>query len=255
MSETLDPKKQLMIGALYGELSPAEEAEFQRLLADDPELDAEYAELQGTRSLLGEWAGDQESPGFVFLGPESAPHARGTGWLARLRAGMSAPAWGFAAAATVLVVLMASGFRVDRMGNSLVLGFGTTTTAQPVIDNGFRANTGQEAAPALQATPGAVQTTPVAMPPDLLTRHELDTFAAGFMHAVESRLDDYTQRQNGELAYVMQNFYQDLRERQMQNYSLIMNQLEGTEFGLSKGSPTRSLPDSLLQTDPREDDR
>lgn len=158
MTDTpLDPKREQMIAALYGELSPEEMEAFRVLLKEDTELAREWEELRGTRSFLQkagaemEAHAEEQAGAFSFLSPEeeapSAGRADRAGkqpdpgpptrpdaapaepvtWGARWRKLLLSPATGFAAAALTLAVLMLSGLRVDRVEGGLAIRFAPET--------------------------------------------------------------------------------------------------------------------------------
>lgn len=152
MSDTLDPKRDLMISALYGELSPEEMDRFRRILDEDPQLRAEWEELQQTRTLLQEgsaedripdpfvedapWIRSQDPGGEAARGLEpvresvqmiggrgrTSGNGRGR-WFSGLR-WLLAPAAGFALATAVFLVLAFSGLRVDRLERGFAVHFG-----------------------------------------------------------------------------------------------------------------------------------
>ena len=79
--ESLDPKRQTMIAALYGELSTEEQARFEVLLSEDAALRAEWEELRETRALLETVTANEpaHTPEFVFIDraqKESKPKRR-----------------------------------------------------------------------------------------------------------------------------------------------------------------------------------
>ncbi len=139
----LDPNREQMIAALYGELAPEEMEAFLAHLKKDPELEKEWDELQGTRAFLQKADAETETAGFSFLMPAAeaaaqrppaaqAPAAQapqrgasqaGLSWRAGWQRLLLSPATGFAAVALTLAVLMIAGLRVDRVAGALVIGF------------------------------------------------------------------------------------------------------------------------------------
>lgn len=136
--EPLETREQLLIAALYGELTEDQELDFQRRLSGDADLRAEWAELTGTRSLLQEWAPEEDpAPSFVFVDDAEEPALGGWERFIRgIRRGMSAPAWTFAGATVALVVLVISGFRVDRVENGFAVRFGPAPTLMQPAGSG-----------------------------------------------------------------------------------------------------------------------
>ncbi|MBD3161624.1 MAG: hypothetical protein GF346_05280, partial [Candidatus Eisenbacteria bacterium] len=102
----LDPRREKLIGLLYGELSEAEEKEIRREIAGDATLRRDFEELVATRQLLGEWKIEEESPRYQFLDREpTARRSDPDGPLARLRrkiGSWTALPWAVATAALVL---------------------------------------------------------------------------------------------------------------------------------------------------------
>jgi len=138
-AESLDPRRESLVAALYGELSAEEERALRALLAEDAELRAEWEALSESRAFLVRAAAEEQAPAFVFLDPEplsrhslpSSPVARAAGGLL---AALRAPAFGFGLAAAALFVLMIAGLRVDRQPGGLIVHFGDLrTTAEPGV--------------------------------------------------------------------------------------------------------------------------
>lgn len=196
--DTLDPRHEQLIAALYGELSPEEEAAFQEQLQADPELRAQWNELRETRSVLGEWTVEAPAPSFVFLDDEEAPPARSGVWK-RIKAGFRGPAWGLAAAG-VMAVLIFAGFRVDRVDNGLVFRFGP---GPALVTNGGSPVAGGTS---LDVAPGE---TASALP---------NAYTAGagpespvILRQVSAMLSDYQDKRNAELAYILRGMVDELR--------------------------------------------
>jgi hypothetical protein len=248
MSEQpLDPKRQMLIAALYGELSEEKEQEFQELLARDAGLRADWDELRETRVLLAEWAPEETAPAFeiteqeaAFLGPSSRRRGASPGLWAGLRGwfrgSWTPPAWGFAGATAVLVILILTGFRVDWVENGLVFRFGPDS--QIVSGSSPGAGSMTATAPG-NVDPGrigppsdGVRATPVAARGDLVTRHEMDYYSAGIMRMMSDMLVDYRNERNGELAYILGSLYEQLRSEQSEQYDDLKARVEGVGLGL-----------------------
>lgn len=204
--DTLDPRHEQLIAALYGELSPEEEEAFQQRLLTDAELRAEWDELRETRSVLGEWTLDEApSPSFVFLDGEDAPAParsgmRNRGLRSRFAAVFRGPAWGLAAAAAMAVLVFA-GFRVDRVDSGLVFRFGPGPAAV-IPGAGSQAADGGTS---LDVAPGETAALPNAY-----------TAGAGpespvVLRAVSAMLSDYQDQRNTELAYILRGMMDELR--------------------------------------------
>jgi hypothetical protein len=141
-ADSLDPRRDKLVAALYGELSAEEEQAFRAMLAADEALRAEWEELTEARAFLQEARSEEQAPQFVFLSPldlDPAKSARGR--VLRPHAGFWAaarrPALGFALGAAALLVLVLSGLRADRQDGALVLRFGAPRTGLPAAHEGL----------------------------------------------------------------------------------------------------------------------
>ncbi len=140
-ADALDPRRDRMIAALYGELSAEEERAFHEALATDAGLRAEWEELTAARGFLQESRVEEKAPAFSFLLPvdsssdralqshgvtvreeERRFETRRAGSWAALRL----PIASFALGAAALLVLMLAGLRIDRENGALVVRFGET---------------------------------------------------------------------------------------------------------------------------------
>jgi hypothetical protein len=92
--------KELLVGYLYDELTHSEQNEFTRHLAGCRACRDEVDELRGTRTQLALWRPPEPDLGFEVVQRPAAPVAKPSRW-------SFSPAWGFAAAA-VLVLAAAS---------------------------------------------------------------------------------------------------------------------------------------------------
>jgi hypothetical protein len=124
----------LLVGYLYDELTPSEQAEFTRHLAGCRDCRDEVDELHGTRSQLALWRPPEADLGFEIVRRPAAPAAQPTRWAI-------SPAWGLAAAA-VLVLAAASAIanlevRAGRDG--LVVRTGWNRAADPAAAGGVSA--------------------------------------------------------------------------------------------------------------------
>lgn len=140
--ELIDPRKDKLIAYLYGELPDAEAREVEKMLEEDLDLARELEELREVRSLLGEWEIEEKTPGFVLVDAEerASRRSRERGGakvygLARRIAGSRAW-WGLAAAACLLIVLGASGFRIDRVNGGVAFRFGAAGELGDVATGG-----------------------------------------------------------------------------------------------------------------------
>lgn len=88
--------KELLVGYLYDELPPAERSRFEAHLFSCAECRDEVAGLRATRAHLASWAPPQPDFDFQIIRAGAAPSARRLRW---------SPAWGFAAAAALLLAV------------------------------------------------------------------------------------------------------------------------------------------------------
>lgn len=235
----LDEDRDRIIAALYGELSPDEEDALRERLAGDPALQADYRDLAETRGILGAW--DVEAPASPFLLPASPP-----GFRERMRRAWRAPVltWGFAGATVALLVLLLAGFRVDRVDRGLAFRFGPESAPAPISS--------LAAGPASPSTrvvlPAGPQTLPVAETGSPVTRADMDRYAGGLMQAVSGLLDDYQERRNAELAYILKGFYDSMTTEQEKKYEELRAQVHGVGLGLlAEQSATNAALKDLMQ--------
>jgi hypothetical protein len=101
--------KELLVSFLYDEIDPASRRAFQNHLTTCRECRDELAELRGTRSQIATWTPPDADLGFRVVRESETPKRR---WF------HFSPAWGFAAAATLLLAIGAGIANVDvRYGN------------------------------------------------------------------------------------------------------------------------------------------
>lgn len=143
MKDPLDPRIDMMMASLYGELSAEDEARFQAMLEQDAALRAEWEDLRTTRRLLSSWDLEDRAPSFVLLPSaaertasnsepaSSVPQRSDTGFWAALRAGWrrqtAMTGWAVAAAAVLLAVLAFAEFRVQLLDGGIAFRFGPPT--------------------------------------------------------------------------------------------------------------------------------
>jgi anti-sigma factor RsiW len=168
--ELIDPRKDKLIAFLYGELSDADAREVEKMLAEDLELRREFEELREMRSLLGEWEIEEKTPGFVLVDTEASSGRRaggvrplGTRGLAQ-RIASSRAWWGLAAAACLLIVLGASGFRIERVNGGVAFRFGGASDVRDIATGGSgAAGTARDARTAGGAPSGSGSTDEVQL--------------------------------------------------------------------------------------------
>jgi len=253
-NDSLDPRRQMLIGALYEELSPEEMSAFETLLEDDASLRADWEELRATRQVLAEAAAVESEPGFAFLAEDVASPAGSPGLFARLRFGLRSgwvPAWSFAGATLVLLVMLSAGFRIDRVESGIVFRFGPGSDAPAGV--GAPPATMAGGAETLDlgqyAVPGGVTAMPAAATGDYLTRSDLDGYTAGVMNAVSGLLGNYQDEQRGEIAFILQGLYEQLRIEQRRDFDKLRARVDGVGLGLMmEQNRTSQRLESLVAT-------
>jgi anti-sigma factor RsiW len=193
-----------MVAALYDELPPDERAELEAELARDPALGREWRELQTTRTWLQEAAGAESDAADVDL----VLPARETdsGWWQRpaLTAGA-----GFAAAASLFVVLLLAGLRVDATDGGLLVRFEPATDAVTAT------------------TPDApVGPEVVARGGEPVTREEFARFADLLVQATSTQLDQLERRQSANQVQLVGALYDALAVDQRRQYDDLRTRLD-----------------------------
>jgi len=243
---TLDPQREKLIAALYGELNEQEEQELKAHLAQDASLRADWDELHEARAFLKAEA-EGPAPSFVFLTPPAGAkrvEEEPAGFWQRLRAGLQSPAGVFAAATAAAVIMVAAGFRVDRTPNGLTMGFGPSVNATPptslvsaerpgsMIPLETVEESGQPAAPFSLTSAQAAQQA------QYLTRTEFINYTNEMMLMLTARQNSRDQRRNGEMALMLQSFYDELMQRQRLEYADLRSQIDRVGFGIAGGNST-----------------
>ena len=224
--ESLDPKRQTLIAALYGELDAEELTKFQALLDEDAALRTEWEELREARALL-ETATVNEpayTPGFVFIdrSQKEAKPKRRFAWLPAF-----SPAWGFASVAACLAILMSAGLRVDHMDNGLVLRFGPAPVAKPAVTpTETPQETKQQIDMPIPVDDVHVKTTAG------VTRDDLNQYSTRMLDALTRLVDDAQDRQRKEFAYMMGRFYEEMADEQQRKYESLRQRMDGIGLGL-----------------------
>jgi hypothetical protein len=96
--------KELLVSFLYDEIDPASKREFQKHLSTCVECRDELAELGATRAQIATWTPPDADLGFRMVREAASPKRRWFQW---------SPAWGFAAAAVVLLAISAAIANLD----------------------------------------------------------------------------------------------------------------------------------------------
>lgn len=247
--DELDPRREKMVAALYGELSPEEEKEFFQFLSQDDELRSEWEELQTARAFLKHGEQEEQAPSFVFVPPLETAGAREesrAGFWERLRGLVFSPAGGFAAATAALVILIATGFRVDRVENGLAFRFGAPEKAAPSVETLARGIDG------LPITPGGSDFTPATQPeltaaPRYLTPADLNAYGDNLNAMMTAMIENYDQQRNSELGFVLKMMYDELMERQQRNYSELNSRIQRVGYGQVLGRGAEGQLESLIK--------
>lgn len=230
--------QELMIGAIYGELSPDEEREFENLIEGDAAIRSEFEELRDTRNVLEKWDVGDPTTGFVFLDPtETTPTRKPGGLWSRLTGWFSTPipSWGFAATSVALAVLILAGFRVDRVENGVAFRFGSETPQVTPL--------GQMASGSpLQQMPADGVLQPASL--GALTRDDLDQYSSGVLRIMSGMLDDYQDERNAEMIYIFQRLYEEMRFERRREYEELRAQMGGLGLGLMA---EQSMTNAVLQ--------
>jgi len=228
--ETLDPKRQTLIAALYGELDAEELAKFQALLEEDAALRAEWEELREARALL-ETATMNEpahTPEFVFIdrSQKEAKRKRGFAWLPAF-----SPAWGFASAAACLAILMGAGLRLDHVDNGLMLRFGPGPASKPTPVPATQTVTPQESKSSL-VTPIPNDGTHIETTAQVVTRDDLNQYSNRILVSLTRLMDESQDRQRKEFGYMMGRFYEEMANEQERKYESLRQRVDGIGLGL-----------------------
>jgi hypothetical protein len=196
-----------MISALYGELTENEMREFEAALEDDEELRRDWEELRQARASLQQLAREDAAPEFTFRMPGRGPIHRTEARVVPLWRWALASAAGFAAAASIFLVLLVSGLRVDRTTDGVLVRLGGAATGG--------AATASDRAPGLTGTSG-----------DFLTRAEFATFAEVLIDTTAVRLDELDRRQSSSRAEVARALYDALAVQQQRQYDDLSSQIQ-----------------------------
>ena len=240
----LDPRIDMLVAALYGELSEEEWSRFERLLAEDRELRQEWEELQGTRRALASWEIEEAAPAFVLLEPkERVERSTSPGtWVARIRTLLTSPAqlgWAVAAAAVLLLVFSWLDFHVERDGGSVAFRFGTPEAR---FVDGAPAASGVSDAWVTDSLGTRIPLTgdfsPVSNESPYMTRDEFYAYSEGVARALGDllRAADYNRAKNEEFSGYVRTLYSGLEDRQAESYYDLRTRIETIRYGLDQQS-------------------
>lgn len=224
----LDPRRQELVAALYGELDPEAEARFRTLLESDPVLREEWEELHDARVLLESAEETESAPVFVFLEPPREARRRVRGRiLPRIFAGRLSPLWGFAGAVAVFAAFFALGLRVDRVPHGVTVHFGS----EPAV---VAQRTAPPVPPSVSPDPSSegVRLEPAAQVSGPVTRDDFNAYSAVVLEAMADALSESQVRQRREMAYILERFYDNLIEEQDKKYEDLRARMDGVGLGL-----------------------
>lgn len=262
--ESLGPRIDTMMAALYGELSESEERAFRRILETDPALRAEWDELQGSRNLLAGWSVEETVPSFVLVGDAVTPRLRkaaasaaAPGWWSRITGALrglgGSPAWGLATVGAAVAAFVIADARVDRKVEERLasLGLERVGTAAPAGS--------ETAAPSL---PLELGTRPLAANGSeivqasgtYLTREEYERGNDQLMGSIASVLNEYGQRRDQETLDLMQAMYERVNQQQLYDYRQLNGRLEdlGHELLLNRSLAESKIEELLGPVQPRD---
>ena len=213
----LDPLRERMISALYGELTTEEMKRFEESLEENEELRTEWDELRGTRNFLSVAGSEEDDVEFSFTLPVdlSPGEEQESG---RLLPGpwrrWFSMAAGFSAAAAIFAVLLLSGLRVDRTAHGWFVGFSGAPEQQA----------------GLQPAGNDV----------VMTRDDFALFARELVQATDQRLTVMEERRSGEQAVLVRGFLealnmqqQEISLHQQKNYEDLRARVELVAYGLA----------------------
>lgn len=270
--ESLDPRIDTMMAALYGELSESEERAFLRLLETDPALRAEWDELRGSRNLLAAWSVEETVPSFVLVGDPIAPTARkaarrtSPGWWGRFLDSMrgfgAGPAWGLATAAAVAAVFLIgnarTASRLSEMQAEVAALKAQSASAPAPVGNPLDTTAGALASGAgLELTtrpPKSGGSEIVQASGSYVTHDDLDRSNDQLMGSIASVLNEYGQRRDQETLDLLQAMYERVNQQQLYDYRQLNGKLDdlGHELLLNRSMAEDKIEKLLGPAQPRD---
>jgi hypothetical protein len=202
----IDPRREPMVAAMYGELSDDEMREFETMLEQHEELRQDWQELLEARAGLQRLAQEEEDQSFSFRMPPDQAQAERPNVVPLWRWAIASAA-GFAAAASIFLVLILAGLRVDRTPDGVLVRFGGTAgealEASQAVD-GYAVRGGQQT----------------------ITRAEFAALADALIGATAARLDELERRQVSSQAEVARALYDALAVQQQRQYDDLTSQIQ-----------------------------
>ncbi|HEX7879024.1 MAG TPA: hypothetical protein VF720_06410 [Candidatus Eisenbacteria bacterium] len=224
--EAVDPKIDRMIAALYGELNDAERLEFEKQLANDPALRAEWEEISGTRNLLTGWELEDRVPSFVVV-PAVATRPRvAMGWVDVLRERFgnwfSVGGWVVAGAAAAVLLMLAKDIRIEKTPNGIAFNYGGKAPVNHVLPT-------DPSGSDFGGSPRLVNDG--ADGGQYVTKNELDQQSAAILRMMSAYMDDYRGRRDQELGAALRSLYGNLNARQASQYEDLLGKIDANHPG------------------------
>jgi hypothetical protein len=230
----MDCDKELLVGYLYDELTPAERESFAAHVRVCGACREEVQELQATRTQLATWAPPEPDFGFrIIRGAAAPPEPR---W-------RSLPAWGLAAAAALVLAASAAianlEVRYDDRGFSVSTGWSRAT---PALANLTPTPTSPGGAPSDQVMQLRADLVALGQRLDAVEKHgaRADTLNVGnrgseaeLLRRVNALIDQGVQasekRQRGELALRVAQLIRDFDLSRASDLARVQQAIQQTE--------------------------
>lgn len=265
--ESLDPRIDKMMAALYGELPESEMRAFERVLEKDAALRAEWDELRGSRQFLEHWDVEDRAPSFVMMETEaaapSAAAARPSLWsrfTEAVRGWGAAPGFALGAAAVAIAVFTLSGGDDDELRAeiaSLRAQVEQASSGPAATPSGTpRLTLDDIAARELTTTPpastgGVIQQASGSF----LTRDEWNQDREEFMQSLVSLLNEYGDRKDAENLDLLQAMYERINQQQLYDYRQLSGRVDdlGRELLVNRSLAEDKIEQLLGPATPRQD--
>jgi len=258
--ESLDPRIDRMMAALYGELSESEERAFHRLLERDEALRAEWEELRGTRTAIARWEVEDRVPRFVLLEDaglrraQTGPRAGAVGrWLEPFRAlRMNWASW-LVTAAVAGVAFLAAEARFEQQLEARLAPARGEMAQRPPTEIGTRPEVPIED---LLARPGAGSEASPVVPVtgSWVTRDELDANRDDMLQSLAVLLNQYDQQEDQETLDLLQAMYERLNRQQLYDFRQLAGRVDdlGRELIVNRSVAEQKIEELLGPEPPRE---
>ncbi|NNE44365.1 MAG: hypothetical protein HKN12_09160 [Gemmatimonadetes bacterium] len=266
--ESLDPRIDRMMAALYGELPETEMRAFERLLETDAALRAEWDELQGSRRVLENWDVEESVPSFVMMdapAPAAAPAAPTPSLWSRLKETVSG--WGMAPGLALGAAAVALGsFVISDIsgGDEDLRAEIASLRAQVEQASGAGAPAGgsteQDLRNLMQArdltsSPGTSDGVIQQASDSYLTRTEWSAEREEFMQSLVSLLNEYSERKDSENLDLLQAMYERVNQQQLYDYRQLAGRVDdlGRELLVSRSLAEDKIEQLLGPARPRKE--